>query len=75
MNGPRTRTPEFRSLFYRDLLPELKREGKTLIVVSHDDRYFGVADLIVRMSAGRIVEEVISPGKRKSSVPCETDSR
>ena len=64
--------PEFRSVFYRELLPELKREGKTLIVVSHDDRYFGVADRVIRMSAGRVVEEFIPPGKPKSSGSCET---
>jgi len=56
--------PEFRSVFYRELLPELQREGKTLIVVSHDDRYFDVADRVIRMSAGRIAEEVKPSGKR-----------
>ena len=65
--------PEFRSVFYRELLPELKREGKTLIVVSHDDRYFDVADRVIRMSAGRIVEEFIPPGKPKSSRSREAD--
>jgi len=55
--------PEFRNVFYRDLLPELKREGRTLIVVSHDDRYFDVADRVIRMSAGRVVEEFVPPEK------------
>ena len=58
--------PEFRNVFYRDLLPELKREGRTLIVVSHDDRYFDVADRVIRMSAGRVVEESVPPEKPKS---------
>ncbi|WP_024278657.1 cyclic peptide export ABC transporter [Xanthobacter sp. 126] len=49
--------PDFRRLFYEELLPELKREGRTLIVVSHDDRYFHLADRIVRMAEGRIVED------------------
>jgi putative ATP-binding cassette transporter len=49
--------PAFRKIFYTELLPELKREGKTLIVVSHDDRYFDVADRIVRMENGRIIED------------------
>lgn len=49
--------PDFRRLFYEELLPELKREGRTLIVVSHDDRYFHLADRIVRMAGGRIVED------------------
>lgn len=49
--------PEFRRAFYEELLPELKAQGKTLIVISHDDRYFHVADRIVRMADGWIVEE------------------
>ncbi|MEJ1160443.1 cyclic peptide export ABC transporter [Prosthecomicrobium sp. N25] len=49
--------PAFREVFYRDLLPELKRNGKTLIVVSHDDRYFDVADRVVELEAGRIVAD------------------
>lgn len=49
--------PEFRRVFYEELLPELKAQGKTLIVISHDDRYFHVADRIVRMANGQIVED------------------
>lgn len=48
--------PAFRHAFYAQLLPELKRQGKTLVVVSHDDRYFGIADRIVTMAAGRFVD-------------------
>ncbi|HWK49940.1 MAG TPA: ATP-binding cassette domain-containing protein, partial [Steroidobacter sp.] len=46
--------PEFRRLFYMTLLPELKAAGKTIIAVSHDDRYFDVADHIVHMECGRV---------------------
>jgi putative ATP-binding cassette transporter len=49
--------PEFRHIFYEQLLPELKAHGKTTIVISHDDRYFHVADRIVRMTDGKIVED------------------
>ncbi|WP_412066549.1 cyclic peptide export ABC transporter [Rhizobium sp. SYY.PMSO] len=49
--------PDFRRVFYEELLPELKAMGRTLIVISHDDRYFHVADRIVRMADGRIVED------------------
>ncbi|WP_332119515.1 cyclic peptide export ABC transporter [Azorhizobium caulinodans] len=44
----------FRRLFYADILPELKREGRTLVVISHDDRFFHHADRIVRLDDGRI---------------------
>ena len=46
--------PEFRASFYETLLPELRRAGKTLLVATHDDRYFAVADTIVKMEFGRV---------------------
>jgi len=48
--------PEFRSYFYEELLHELKAEGKTIIAVSHDDRYFHHADQIIKMEYGKLVE-------------------
>lgn len=48
--------PTFRRIFYEELLPDLKRQGKTLIVISHDDRYFGVADRLIRLEGGQIYE-------------------
>lgn len=50
--------PTFRRIFYTEILPDLKRQGKTLIVISHDDRYFSAADRYIRLEEGRIVEEV-----------------
>jgi len=47
--------PAFRRVFYTEILPELKRDGKTLIVISHDDRYFHVADRVVHMANGRTI--------------------
>ena len=48
--------PYFRQFFYEDILPSLKQRGKTIIGVTHDDRYFHVADQIIKMDYGRIVE-------------------
>ncbi|NIF29263.1 cyclic peptide export ABC transporter [Pantoea sp. Tr-811] len=48
--------PTFRRVFYTELLPDLKRLGKTIIVISHDDRYFDTADKVVHLSRGKIVE-------------------
>ena len=48
--------PSFRHLFYTELLPELRARGHLLVVISHDDRYFHLADRIVRMEAGRMVQ-------------------
>jgi putative ATP-binding cassette transporter len=44
--------PYFREKYYREILPLLKKEGKTLFVISHDDRYYDIADRIITMSEG-----------------------
>nr|QDA77051.1 ABC-type siderophore export system [Jahnella sp. MSr9139] len=46
--------PEFRRYFYEELIPMLKQRGKTVIAVSHDDRYFRCADRVVTMEYGKI---------------------
>ena len=48
---------EFRGRFYQELLPGLKAAGKTLVVITHDDRYYGVADRIVRLEYGQVVAD------------------
>lgn len=52
--------PTFRRIFYTEILQELRRQGKTLVVVSHDDRYFGAADKILKFKDGRIAEMAVS---------------
>lgn len=49
--------PIFREIFYTRILPELKARGKTLLVISHDDRYYGMADRIVKLELGRVVHD------------------
>ncbi|MFP2933142.1 cyclic peptide export ABC transporter [Pyxidicoccus sp. 3LG] len=53
--------PVFRELFYRELLPELKSRGKLVFVISHDDRYFHLADRVVKLEAGRLVPTSMQP--------------
>jgi putative ATP-binding cassette transporter len=50
--------PEFKRVFYYKLLPELKARGKTLLVISHDDRYYGIADRIIKLDYGKVVQDV-----------------
>jgi len=50
--------PQFRSYFYETLLPQLKAAGKTILVVSHDDRYFHVADRILQMDYGQLFARI-----------------
>jgi putative pyoverdin transport system ATP-binding/permease protein len=55
--------PQFKEIFYRRLLPDLTARGKAVIVVSHDDRYFGVADRVIRLEEGSIVgQQRVSSG-------------
>jgi len=48
--------PEFRQYFYEVLLKDLKAKGKTVIAVSHDDRYFYAADKVIKIEYGKIIE-------------------
>lgn len=45
----------FRDVFYKILLPALKRTGKTVIAVTHDDRYWNCADRCITLDVGTIV--------------------
>lgn len=44
--------PVFKEVFYREVLPELRAMGKAVLVISHDDRYFHLADRLIRMESG-----------------------
>lgn len=45
--------PQFKKVFYRELLPELRAAGKTVIAISHDDAYFDCADRILKLADGQ----------------------
>lgn len=46
--------PLFRDLFYKEILVKLKERGKTVVVITHDDRYFHLADRIIKLDYGKI---------------------
>ncbi|HEV2846392.1 MAG TPA: cyclic peptide export ABC transporter [Thermoanaerobaculia bacterium] len=46
--------PTFKEVFYHHILPSLQARGKTVIVISHDDHYYDVADRVVKLDYGRI---------------------
>lgn len=50
--------PGFKEIFYHSILPELKKRNKMVIVITHDDRYFHLADKLVKMEGGKVVDEV-----------------
>lgn len=53
--------PVFRDIFYREILPQLRDRGKTVLAISHDDRYFPLGDRIIKLDYGQIEYD-----KRKS---------
>jgi putative pyoverdin transport system ATP-binding/permease protein len=51
--------PYFKNIFYTQLLPALKARNKTVLVISHDDRYYYVADRIIKLDDGQIVSDQV----------------
>jgi putative pyoverdin transport system ATP-binding/permease protein len=47
--------PQFREIFYYQILPELKARGKTVVVITHDDRYYALADRLIKLERGQLV--------------------
>jgi putative ATP-binding cassette transporter len=48
--------PDLKARFYREIVPNLKALGKTVLVITHDDAYFDVADVLVVLEDGLIRE-------------------
>lgn len=46
--------PHFKEVFYYQLLPELKSRGKSVLVITHDEKYFHLADRVVKLDQGQI---------------------
>ncbi len=45
--------PDYKRVFYSELLPDLKARGKAVVVVTHDDRYFHLGDRVLVLEDGR----------------------
>lgn len=50
--------PLFKELFYTVILKDLKSRGKTVIVITHDNHYFYLADQCIRLENGQIAENI-----------------
>ena len=46
--------PMFKDAFYNHFLPQLKKQGKAVVVITHDNRYFDLADKVMWMESGQI---------------------
>jgi putative pyoverdin transport system ATP-binding/permease protein len=49
--------PLFKLKFYGSIIPDLKKEGKTVIVITHDESYFHMADRIIKLEDGHVVRQ------------------
>lgn len=50
--------PVFRRKYYTEILPMLREKGKTIVAVTHDDKYFHVADRVISIDTGKVVGDV-----------------
>jgi putative pyoverdin transport system ATP-binding/permease protein len=67
--------PRFKEKFYHEFLPELRADGKLVIVISHDDRYFDVADIILFLERGQPARlEYSSAFQEARNMPGSTES-
>lgn len=45
---------EFRRYFYETLIPRLRAQGKLVVAATHDERYWKVADRVLKLDLGRV---------------------
>lgn len=48
--------PYFKAKFYNVILPDLKKDGKTIIAISHDDKYYHISDRRLTVSQGVVTK-------------------
>jgi cyclic peptide transporter len=48
--------PGYRAHFYEVLLPAMHAQGKTLVVITHDERFFHLADRVCIFDGGRVAD-------------------
>ncbi|WP_054742424.1 cyclic peptide export ABC transporter [Cellulosilyticum ruminicola] len=46
--------PTFKKYFYEEILKEIVDQNKIVIVITHDDHYYHLADRVVKLNEGRI---------------------
>ena len=49
--------PANRAFFYDTLVPELAASGQLVIAITHDEHQFHKCDRLIRMEAGRLVQD------------------
>lgn len=49
--------PYFRNKFYTEIIPVLRKEGFTIVAITHDDKYYHCADKLYKMDEGQLERE------------------
>lgn len=62
--------PVFKRFFYTKILPDLRQRGKLVIVISHDDAYFSLADRLIKVDQGSVSEASPSRSRQLSTEEC-----
>jgi putative pyoverdin transport system ATP-binding/permease protein len=52
--------PIFKEVFYTQFLSNLRSQGKTVLVISHDDQYFHLANRVIKLDYGQIVYDSVA---------------
>lgn len=47
--------PVFKKVFYEEIVPSLKAQGKVVVIVSHDDNYYHTADRLMELRDGQLI--------------------
>ena len=64
--------PFFKEIFYTQLIPELKGRGKAVLIISHDEKYFHIADRIIKLDSGKL--DSTAKTETQSSILCEVSN-
>jgi putative ATP-binding cassette transporter len=48
--------PQYKEIFYKTVLPDLRSQGKAVVVITHDERYFYLGDRVVKLDEGNVVD-------------------
>lgn len=66
--------PMFKQVFYHHILPELKARNKVVVVISHDDRFFNLADSLMIMEEGKLLRTERLRSELREPLVLESDA-
>jgi putative ATP-binding cassette transporter len=67
--------PQFKDIFYRQLLPELRARGKTIVVITHDEKYFPCADRLIKLDFGQLISDKrVNLRRTECGAPAEAEA-